>query len=283
MKILIFSFLLMLSLNSFCQNSTTSYFDEAMQPVAKKEATIYGIGKMDSGLYKLTCYYLKKKKPLACVMYFSDATQAMREGKYQRFSEEGNLEAEGNYVSGKKQGLWIHLDKKGNIDDSTEYKDDKAVMHTAIYDLSENHQKLILVDDPAKNEFSNTLYNDKGDVISTEKIPQDYTDIYMNDAQCTFPGGPSAWQRYVTRAIMAQLDAFTDEDYGTVLLRFVVDTSGNITDLETLCMKNTMLAKVVFNVIKNGPQWVPAEYNGKKIKAIRIQPVTIANPKKGKG
>ena len=25
-----------------------------------------------------------------------------------------------------------------------------------------------------------------------------------------------------------------------------------------------MLARVVFNVIKNGPQWVPAEYNGKK-------------------
>ena len=278
MKILIGSLLLMISLHGISQSSTTFYFDESMHPATKKKAVISGTGKMDSGLYKLTCYYQKKKSPLASVAYFKDSTQQLREGKYQIYFENGTTRTVGNYRNGKKEGLWIDYDEKGNINDSTEYKDGWGVMRKGFLEIPAKHQKLVTMDDVANNSFNITLYNQHGEVISEEKIPQDYTGVYINnDTLCSFPGGPGAWQKLLTRTLMTHLDQLTDEDYGTVFMRFMVDTSGNITDVRPLTMQYSTLAKIAFNVIDGGPKWIPGQHDGKKVKMIRIQPVTVSN------
>lgn len=278
MKIVIFSLLLVVSLNGFCQNSTAFYFDRGMHPAPKSKAVIYGTGKMDSGLYKLTCYYQKRKNPIACVAHFTDSTQRLHEGWFQYYYEDGKTGSEGNYRNGKKEGLWINYDEKGNINDSLEYKDDWAVMRTGFYEIPGSHQKLLTVDDVVNNTFIITLFNPHGEIISEDKIPQDYTGIYINDdTLCSFPGGAGAWQRYITKAIISHMDDLNDGDYGTVLLRFVVDTSGNITDVRPLTMKYSALAKIAFNAIDAGPKWIPGQHNGKNVKMIMIQPVTQMN------
>ncbi|HXR84801.1 MAG TPA: energy transducer TonB [Hanamia sp.] len=96
------------------------------------------------------------------------------------------------------------------------------------------------------------------------------------DAQ--FPGGPAAWQRYVTRAIQAQLDEFTDADYGTCVVRFIVDKTGKVSDVQATTMKGTKLAEIAVNAIRNGPNWTPAQQNGRQVNAYRLQPVTLQNP-----
>jgi protein TonB len=45
-------------------------------------------------------------------------------------------------------------------------------------------------------------------------------------------------------------------------------------------MKNTSLAKVSINAIKNGPKWIPAQQNGHTVASYRLQPVTLTNPEK---
>ncbi|MGN6194788.1 MAG: energy transducer TonB [Ginsengibacter sp.] len=96
------------------------------------------------------------------------------------------------------------------------------------------------------------------------------------DAQ--FPGGPAAWQRYVTRAIQAQLDEFTDADFGTCVVRFIVDKTGKVSDVQATTMKGTKLAEIAVNAIRNGPNWTPAQQNGRYVNAYRLQPVTLQNP-----
>ncbi|MEO8821067.1 MAG: energy transducer TonB, partial [Ginsengibacter sp.] len=63
------------------------------------------------------------------------------------------------------------------------------------------------------------------------------------------------------------------------LIRFSVDKDGNITDVSPLTMKTSRLAMIAFNAIDGGPKWIPAEQDGKKVKTIRIQPITLDNPK----
>ena len=46
------------------------------------------------------------------------------------------------------------------------------------------------------------------------------------EKEASFPGGNGAWSKYVTRAITAQLDEFTESDYGTCTVKFVVDKKG---------------------------------------------------------
>lgn len=98
------------------------------------------------------------------------------------------------------------------------------------------------------------------------------------EIEAQFPGGPQAWTRYVTRAIQSQIDEFTDADYGTCVVRFIVDKSGQVSDVQATTMKGSKLAEIAVNAIRKGPKWTPAQQNGRFVNAYRLQPVTLQNP-----
>jgi hypothetical protein len=155
-----------------------------------------------------------------------------------------------------------------------------ALMRTGFYDLPLHHQKFVTVDDVANNKFYTTLYDANDSVLFREEISEDYTDVYLNDdTLCSFPGGPAAWQHYIYQAISSHIDELSDADYGTVLLRLVVDSAGKITDVRPLNMKTSTLAMIAFNAVSSSPKWIPAQHDGKKARSIKIQPITLKNPK----
>jgi len=98
------------------------------------------------------------------------------------------------------------------------------------------------------------------------------------EVEAKFPGGPNAWSKYVQRAISAQVDEFGESDFGTCTVKFVVDQEGNVSDVQAITMKGSKLAEVAVNAIRKGPKWIPAQQNGRYVKAYRIQPVTLLNP-----
>jgi periplasmic protein TonB len=98
------------------------------------------------------------------------------------------------------------------------------------------------------------------------------------EIEAQFPGGPQAWTRYVTRAIQSQIDEFTDADYGTCVVRFIVDKTGQVSDVQATTMKGSKLAEIAVNAIRKGPKWTPAQQNGRYVNAYRLQPVTLQNP-----
>lgn len=98
------------------------------------------------------------------------------------------------------------------------------------------------------------------------------------EKEAQFPGGVGAWNAYVKKAIERELDEFTDADYGTCQIRFVVDKQGNVSDVQAITMKGTKLAEIAVNAIRKGPKWIPAEQNGRMVNAYRVQPVTLLNP-----
>lgn len=98
------------------------------------------------------------------------------------------------------------------------------------------------------------------------------------EIEATFPGGLQAWQRYIQRAIMAQLDEFSESDYGTCNVQFIVDKNGKVSDVNATTMKGTRLEEIAVNAIRKGPDWIPAVQNGRNVNAYRTQPVTLTNP-----
>src|ERR1700690_4291551 len=83
------------------------------------------------------------------------------------------------------------------------------------------------------------------------------------EIDASFPGGPDAWTQYVQKSIEANLDEFTDADYGTCIVRFVVDKTGKVSNVEATTMKGTKLEEVATNIIRRGPNWIPAQQNGR--------------------
>ncbi|MEO8109515.1 MAG: energy transducer TonB [Ginsengibacter sp.] len=98
------------------------------------------------------------------------------------------------------------------------------------------------------------------------------------EIEAQFPGGASAWTKYVTRAISSNIDEFTESDFGTCVVKFIVSKDGSISNVEATTMKGTKLAEIATNSIRKGPKWTPAQQNGRMVNAYRLQPVTLTNP-----
>lgn len=134
----------------------------------------------------------------------------------------------------------------------------------------EGRGNVTLVSTDAKYIYGNSL-NEKNDTLPGK--------VFIKvENEASFPGGPAAWQKYIVRAIQASLDSFTNADFGTCVLRFIVNTDGTVSDVQATTMKGTLLAKVAVNAIRTGPKWIPASQNGKVVAAYRLQPVTLTNP-----
>ncbi len=98
------------------------------------------------------------------------------------------------------------------------------------------------------------------------------------EIEASFPGGASAWTKYVTRAIQSNQDEFTESDFGTCVVKFIVDKAGKVSQVEATTMKGSKLAEIATNAIRKGPNWTPAQQNGRYVNAYRLQPVTLTNP-----
>ncbi|WP_336518058.1 energy transducer TonB [Pollutibacter soli] len=106
------------------------------------------------------------------------------------------------------------------------------------------------------------------------------------EKEAEFPGGAAAWTRYVSREVNRNIDELQDDGRsGSVMINFIVDTEGNVSDVRVLncgqtginnCLgSGSKLAEIALNAIRKGPKWIPALQNGKHVKAYRNQAVTF--------
>jgi periplasmic protein TonB len=102
------------------------------------------------------------------------------------------------------------------------------------------------------------------------------------EIEAYFPGGPQAWLNYITNAIMDNQKKLKKSDYGTCIVKFIVDKKGKVSNVEATTMQGSRLAKVAVDAIENGPRWKPAIQNGVPVNAYRLQPITLTDPDKKK-
>ncbi len=100
------------------------------------------------------------------------------------------------------------------------------------------------------------------------------------EVPASFPGGQSAWLKYISRKLSEEQNLLTEKDFGTCELRFIVSTDGSISNVIATTMKGTRLAEVAIEALRKGPQWIPAEQNGHTVNSIRTLPVTLSDPSK---
>ena len=100
------------------------------------------------------------------------------------------------------------------------------------------------------------------------------------EVEASFPGGPAAWVKYISKYLQDNMPGFKKRDFGTCMVRFMVDTHGRPSEVEATTMKKSKLAKRALEAIESGPKWIPAQQNGKPVNAYRIQPITVTDPGK---
>jgi len=97
------------------------------------------------------------------------------------------------------------------------------------------------------------------------------------DVEAIFPGANMGWRKHLEKNLDPHVPVENGAPVGyyTVIVQFIVDKTGNISDVKALTNFGYGMEEQVVRVIQKGPSWKPAIYEGKPVKAYRKQPVTF--------
>jgi len=118
---------------------------------------------------------------------------------------------------------------------------------------------------------------DQGKQIIEEK-KEDPNKIFEKvEIEASYPGGESAWRKYLERQLNANAPVDNGAPAGTytVYVQFVVSKDGTISDVKALTNHGYGMEKEAVRVIQKGPKWQPAVQNGRQVNAFRKQPITF--------
>ncbi|MES2774825.1 MAG: energy transducer TonB [Bacteroidota bacterium] len=90
-----------------------------------------------------------------------------------------------------------------------------------------------------------------------------------------FPGGLDGWRRYLERNLNYPKKAAKNKTQGTVKVQVVVESNGTLSEVAALNDPGDGLAQEAERIIRKGPNWKPAEQNGRKVKHRFVQTITF--------
>ena len=93
-----------------------------------------------------------------------------------------------------------------------------------------------------------------------------------------FPGGQGAFLKYMNTNIKYPKTAVEAKKQGTVIVGFVVDREGNITEPKILRSIDEALDAEALRVISSSPKWTPGTQNGKPVNVKYTVPVRFQLP-----
>jgi len=111
-------------------------------------------------------------------------------------------------------------------------------------------------------------------VIETPKKEEEDWDKTFTKVEIPseYPGGAAAWQRFLHRNLNYPQDAQDNGIQGTVVVQFVVDKEGNVSEVTAISGPQELRPEAI-RVIKKSGKWTPAIQNGRQVKSYKSQPV----------
>ena len=101
--------------------------------------------------------------------------------------------------------------------------------------------------------------------------------FYTVEKPAEFPGGSHGWRKYLIKNLNVDLPVKNGAPAGiyTVVLNFVVQSNGEVTNVETINNPGYGTESEAIRVIEKGPKWIPAEQNGKKVNYLVKQTIVF--------
>ena len=141
----------------------------------------------------------------------------------------------------------------------------------------------IVTDEQEVTEAVATVSEDQGQpyeivwvppVVETEKVDEDVIHVSV-EFMPEFPGGTAALMKYLGANIKYPTISQEMGSAGKVIVQFVVDKDGTITDPTVVRGVDAYLDKEAIRVISSMPKWKPGVQNGKKVRVKYTVPVVF--------
>jgi TonB family protein len=119
-------------------------------------------------------------------------------------------------------------------------------------------------------EFNKYVNNEKENKDTS--YPKTYSKV---EIEADYPGGPAAWVQYLNKNVKYPQEAINNEIQGTVVVQFIVNIDGTVSDIKISKSDNKILNEEVIRIIKNSGNWIPAMQHGKKVRSYKKQPIVF--------
>ncbi len=163
-----------------------------------------------------------------------------------------------------KNGVCYYFDKKGNNDSMTTYLRGRKNGESWKWN----------------NDFKNRItykYLDDSlvEVIDDALKKKDSVISYKDEKESEYPGGSSAWIRYMKKNLEYPERALNASVKGQVYVVFILDKEGNVIDSRISKSVEYSLDEEALKIINNSGKWKPAFQNGHYVKSYKMQPVNF--------
>lgn len=113
----------------------------------------------------------------------------------------------------------------------------------------------------------------RGVIQKVFRLPEDTT-IYDNvEVMPTYHGDIEALYRHIAFEMHYPESALADSVQGRVIVRFVVETDGRLTNFEVVRTPDERLSAEAIRVVKLTEPWVPAKNRGQNVRCHFVMPV----------
>lgn len=179
----------------------------------------------------------------------------------------------GEVVAAEVEDEFIPVTREDQVIEQTAAPEPVVVeMLNIVDDDTEIEEELVIEDTEADEETVITI----APVIAQEEEEVEDTKVWVSvDEKPEFPGGNEALTSFLHNNVKYPPIAQENGIQGTVLLTFVVDEKGNVTNIQVVRSITDALDKEALRVMNMMPQWKPGMQGGKAVKVHYQQAITF--------
>lgn len=245
MKVVIAIFVLMCSVVMGLHAQDTVYLDADLKKVDKDAGFVY---------YRVSRKMEGDEGVTVRNTYFSSGQERKYE-QYRTTSGSGNAA-----IQFGEEKKWY---RSGQLQWSANYEDNK--LNGQVTSYWENGQM----------RRSDVYAN--GELMSGKTWDENGLEVahYPFVTSASFPGGPGAYTKYMNNNLQYPVTAQKQGIEGRVLLQFVVETDGTISEIKVLKSAHSLLESEALRLIKKMPNWIPATSENEDVRSYFQMPIVF--------
>ncbi|MBL0180730.1 MAG: energy transducer TonB [Chitinophagaceae bacterium] len=284
------------------------YYDWQWKPCDASKARFISLAeKTDSGWLRKDFFLATKKLQMRGL--YEDSLTKVRNGWFLYFYANGKMSSIGQYVKGKKDGLWLSWyfngmmqdsvfynsgypayifkwHSNGYIADSSVYNPDGTAVHVYWFDNGVPSSAGRSYEGEQEGRWKYFHKNGKPAALEDYRQGKLVSRIYYNeegialtdttnrDREADFKGGNKKWRSFMENKLEFPAGVkLVNTDVITVVINATIDEEGNVTDTYVDIPFNPLFDEEALRVMKKSPKWVPAISHNRRVKYYVRQPV----------
>ena len=143
-------------------------------------------------------------------------------------------------------------------------------------DLNKTNTAIGSFDVKGNDETGGEVLKAKEVIAQPEPPKEEETKVFdVVEVMPTFPGGQGALFEWLSKNMKYPVVAEENGVQGRVIVTFVVERNGSITDVQVAKSVDPSLDKEAVRVVKAMPHWIPGKQNGSAVRVKFTVPVTF--------